>query len=123
MPSQPSLFTAPVVKIENTNTAETLDERFERWLAVNPHILKAFIHFALELQQRGRKHIGAKFIIERMRWEYYLRSTEDDFKLNNSYTSRLARRAVQEKAELSGLFEFRGLKRKAKNDGQNRQTN
>ena len=108
----------PIVKIEHRK-GETLDDKFKRWIEANPHVLRVFIRFALEMKRRGRERIGRQLIVERMRWEWMGKTEEDDFKMNNSYTSRLSRLAVKECPELEGLFEFRELKSGAR-DGQNR---
>lgn len=109
---QPSLFDAPlrpVVEVMH-DPNESLDTRFRNWLAANPHVLDAFIALAQQAARSGRKRIGAKLIVERLRWEYMLQTEADDFKLNNNYTSRLARAAVGKRPDLEPLFEFRELR-------------
>jgi hypothetical protein len=107
---QPTFFDLrPVVEVQHAEN-ESLDSQFRAWLAANPHILDAFVILALQLQRAGRRQIGAKLIVERMRWEYAMQTTGDDFKLNNNYTSRLARAAVGRRPELESLFEFRELR-------------
>lgn len=106
--SQPSLFSG-LVSVEY-QPHESLDERFEKWIAANPGVLRMFIALAEEAQRRGRRKIGGKAIIERLRWEIALHVTDDSFKLNNNYTSRLVRRAIQIRPELAGLFEVRELR-------------
>lgn len=109
MSAQIPLFsTVQVQKIRG----ETLDDQFKRWIDANPHVLRVFIQFAMELKDRGRTRIGAKLIVERMRWEWMGRTTGDDFKMSNSYTSRLVRLAILKRPELDGLFELHELKTK-----------
>ena len=105
---QPSLFTDIVPVTYERH--ESLDQRFDRFISTNPQVLDAFIYFAGEAQRRGRQRIGAKAIVERLRWEWLGRTEGDEFRLNNSFTSRLARAAVARKAELAELFEFRELR-------------
>ncbi len=110
---QPSLFDPPLAPIVPVGAQEheTLDAYFARWLAANPHVLTAFIHYAEQVQRRGRKRFGAKAIAERLRWEYAVQTQDDSgFKLNNNLTSRLARAAVERRPELAELFEFRELR-------------
>jgi hypothetical protein len=109
---QPSFFDQPlrpVVEVQH-DPNESLDSRFRNWLAANPHVLDAFIWLAEGAANAGRKRIGAKLIVERLRWEYLMRTEGDDFKLNNNYTSRLARAAVGKRPDLEPLFEFRELR-------------
>lgn len=109
---QPSFFDLdlrPVIEVQH-DPNESLDIRFRNWLRANPHILDAFIHYALQLQRAGRRHFGAKAIVERLRWEYAIQSSASDFKFDNNMTSRLARAAVARRPELATLFEFRELR-------------
>ena len=99
----------PIVTVQYPK-GETLDERFTRWITANPHVLKVFIKFALEARNRGREQVGRQLIVERMRWEWMGKTEEDDFKMNNSYTSRLVRLAIKTCPELDGMFELRELK-------------
>lgn len=115
-PVQPSLFDVPfggplrpVVEVMHAPD-ENLDARFRAWLTANPHVLDAFIALAQQAQRAGRRRIGAKLIVERLRWEYLLQTEAADFKLNNNYTSRLARAAVGRVPALEPLFEFRELR-------------
>lgn len=109
---QPSLFDAPLRPVVAVQHAphESLDTQFERWLAANPHVLDAFISLARQARAAGCQRIGAKLIVERLRWEYLLQTHNDDFKLNNNYTSRLARLAADRCPELAAMFEFRELR-------------
>jgi hypothetical protein len=100
---------APIREVEY-RVSETLDERFKRWIEVNPHVVSCFAHFALQARERGQKRIGAKMIVERMRWEWLTHSIGDEFKLNNSYTSRLVREAIRKHPSLERMFEVRRLR-------------
>jgi hypothetical protein len=89
----------------------TIDEKFEEFQRQNGDILHLFIKFALELKRSGRKRAGAKAIVERIRWEIMLTNKPgSDYKINNNYTSRLARWAMDTEPELKGFFQLRDLK-------------
>jgi len=87
-----------------------LDARFAEWIAANPHVLDAFCERALEAKRAGRTHIGAKRLVEVMRWDMHIPTTGNAFKFNNSFTSRLARAAKARHPELDGFFEERELR-------------
>lgn len=87
-----------------------LDARFAEWIAANPQVLDAFCERALEAKRAGRTRIGAKRLVEVMRWDTRLTTNGDPFKLNNSFTSRLARAAKARHHELDGFFEERELR-------------
>lgn len=89
---------------------EDLDARFAEWIAANGHVLDAFCERALEAKRAGRQRIGAKRLVEVMRWDTRLTTNGDVFKLNNSFTSRLARAAKARYPELDGFFEERELR-------------
>ncbi len=70
-----------------------------------------FIRLAIGLKRRGFKHYGAKAICERLRWHYSVMRVEgEEFKINNNWTSRLARFAEERAPELQGFFRNRKLK-------------
>lgn len=108
--TQPTLFTLPPVVAVQHADDDDLDTRFTRWIAANPQVLDLFVNLAMQLQRRGRRHYGAKAIVEQMRWLYATETTGDEFVLNNNYTSRLARLAAARRPELASLFEFRNLR-------------
>lgn len=87
-----------------------LDARFEKFHKDNPKIMELFLHFARQAKDSGLKRMGAKAIMERIRWHISVDTIGSDFKCNNSYTSRYARLAVKEIPELKGLFEMRELR-------------
>lgn len=91
----------------------TIEAEFRAFHAANPKVYDLFVQFARELQAAGKKRGGAKLIMERIRWEVYISLTNaaDDFKLNNNYTSRYARKAMNEHTELRGFFKLRCIKR------------
>ncbi len=64
---------------------------FWHWLRKNAPVYSAFERMALEMAMSGRKHYGAKSIVEVLRYETDVRDSEVTFKLNNSYTSGMAR--------------------------------
>jgi hypothetical protein len=51
-------------------------------------------------------------LFEVMRWNWFMTTTDpdSDFKLNNNYRSRYARKLMDEYPELDGIFEVRELK-------------
>lgn len=89
---------------------DSTDAKFEKWITANPHVLDLFINLASAMQSRGRKRIGAKAIVERMRWEHMYTTKGDEFRLNNLFTSRLVRRAITKQPSLAAMFELRALK-------------
>lgn len=91
----------------------TLAERFERWLAdLNGQaVYREFVTIAKQLRAAGQEHYGAKSIMETIRYHRAVRGpATEPFRINNVYTSRIARLAMEQHPELSGMFETRELK-------------
>ena len=89
---------------------QTIDERFEEYHARNPLVFKLFEKFAREIWMAGHSRYSAKAIIERVRWEVYVKTKEESFKINNNFTSRYARLLVKKHPEFEGFFEMRELR-------------
>ena len=84
---------------------------FVEWLPKNLHIFAEFCARARAIRKRGRKHYGAKTIVEVIRFETDLRSSPDEsFKCNNNYTAYLARLCMMAYTETDALFETREAK-------------
>lgn len=87
----------------------TIEGRFQRFHAENPHILDLFIKKAEEVKRAGDNAFGAKAIAEQVRWDRRIRTKDRTFKLNNNYVSRYARLVAKQRPDLAGLFETRNL--------------
>lgn len=83
--------------------AEPLAERFERFDAEHPEVWAACLRFAREAVAARAGRIGARAILERVRWEALVRpDAHESWKLNNNYIPFYARK-------LAALPEFEGL--------------
>jgi hypothetical protein len=90
----------------------TIDERFAEWMDTRDGqaVYAEFVRRALLLQARGRGHYGADAIIQAIRYDYAIRLDGDGaFRINDHYTSRLARLAMREVPQLRGMFDLREL--------------
>jgi hypothetical protein len=67
---------------------------------------------AMRLRERGWKHFGIKALWEAARYDHALRVGPDaaGVKVNNNYTSRIARELMDNEPGLAGFFEVRILK-------------
>lgn len=84
----------------------TLEERFEKYHERNPHIYRAFRHYAFQAIAAGRKHLGVGLIAERIRWDTVI-SGDDGFKINNNYRAFYARKFMEDYPEFKGFFRTR----------------
>jgi len=85
-----------------------LEVAFKTYHFNNPHIYNQFESMAFALIRAGRNHYGAKAIFEAMRYETAI-SGNDDFKINNNYTSRYVRMFDKAHPGFSGFFRKRLL--------------
>lgn len=90
-------------------TESELDAAFREYDARNPHVYAAFRERARMLLSAGRRHYGAKGIMEAVRFHLAV-SGDDGFKINNNFTSRYARKLAEEDDRFAGFFEFRELR-------------
>lgn len=97
-PYQPQLDFEPAAKRD-------LRREADEWIAKYPHVYRLFERYALEASRRGRK-FGMKALVERVRWQVIF-ETDEEYKLNNNYTSYIGRRLVRDHPELEQYIEFR----------------
>jgi hypothetical protein len=91
----------------------TLQERFEEWLATQDGLetYRMVVTRAYNLRRQGFKHYSMKALWESIRLDRDLSAGPGQaFKLNNDYTSRMARRVMADYPDLDGFFEIREVK-------------
>lgn len=77
-----------------------------------PQVYLLFEKFALQLIGAGKIKLGARMIIERIRWEITTGSKDDDgFKINNMFIAYYSREFIKHHPEYREYFEFRIIKR------------
>ncbi len=111
---QPDLFDSarlPAIK-PVTRGLETTDEKFADFHDKNPHVYVAFCRMARAAKSRGRTKLGIQMLAEALRWDYTVNTSRDegDFKINNNYLSRYARKIMANEPDLASIFETRELK-------------
>jgi hypothetical protein len=66
-----------------------------------------FIELAREVKRAGMKHYSADAILHRIRWHFIIEQRRGKFKVNNNWTSNLARWAMTYHQDLAGFFNTR----------------
>ena len=91
---------------------ESIQERFEVWIARHPDVYSEFKKIAEGLLARKRAHYGAKAIMEVIRFHRAMSGQDEaePFKINNIYSSRIARKLMEEDERFAGFFETRELR-------------
>lgn len=97
---------------------KSINERFVAFHQQNPRVYELFVAFAKQLIKRQIENpkvevvrIGAKMIIERIRWEMATGSIDEmGFKINNDFIAHYARLFMAEYKQYNGCFETRGIR-------------
>jgi len=84
-----------------------LVEQFKSFHYQNPHVYEGLKRLALKMRETGRKSYGIGGLFEVLRWDRALKTTDEEFKLNNSYRSFYARLLMHTDHRLSGFFRTR----------------
>jgi hypothetical protein len=89
----------------------TIQEAFDRFHGDHPEVETYLIALAYELRGKGYRRYGISALWERLRWHFQIEvGLGEDFKLNNNFRSRYARKIMQERPDLDGFFEIRELR-------------
>jgi len=90
---------------------DTLELAFQKWVRANPNVVEHMRRLAVEWHGAGHRKCAIAMLVEVARWQHGLRATGDQWAINNSYRSRLARLIL---ATTPGLppdfFETRALR-------------
>ena len=92
-------------------SGKSIQEAFEKFHKENPSVYKYFKEYFFFLHERkGWQRIGAKLIVERIRFELIVKTNAPDFKISNNFTARYVRLFISENPEYERCFELRELR-------------
>jgi len=77
----------------------------------NPQVYEWLVKSAMQLQANGHKKWGMKSLIEVMRWQVAMQTTDPIFKINNNHAPYYARYIMHMNPSLDGFFNIRETKR------------
>ena len=97
-------------QLELWNQPSPADQRFWDFHKANPHVYSELVKLCQQAKEAGRKRIGIKMLFEVLRWNRFLKTSQEEFKLNNNYHSRYVRIILQQHPEFKGMFELRRIK-------------
>lgn len=98
-------------EVEELPQPKTNGELFNEFHRDNKHVYFLYRKFAFQLIESGHKRLGSKMIVERIRYETAIKTTDQDYKINNDFTAHLARLFVRQHPEHSDKFVFKKLKK------------
>jgi len=76
----------------------------------NPRVYDALVKLARQTKDAGKDECGIGMLWEVLRWQHYISTRGDEFKLNNNYRSHYARLIMQRESDLEGFFVLRTLR-------------
>lgn len=90
----------------------SIQERFEAYDAAHPEVFAYMLTVARRVKEKGFQKFSVRTIWEQMRWYFQIeKDAGADYKLNDHFHSRYARKLMQEYPdEFSGFFETRELR-------------
>jgi hypothetical protein len=92
-------------------TGRTIDDLFAEFDAANPDLYDRFVQIAFRLIDAGRKRYSSKTILCVMRYERDCVSVANtDYKINDAFTSRYARKFADEFPDHAEFFAMRELR-------------
>jgi hypothetical protein len=99
-------------------TGISIATAFRRFDEANPQVYERFKQLAFHLIQKGKRRYSSKTILCVLRYEVDLQTTTDgEYKINDAFTSRYARKFVEEFPEHAEFFEMRELRTKLTQGG------
>jgi len=92
---------------QSTLLEDSNRERFEIFHNGNPDIYKALIRRARQLKARGYKGVSIRLVLEVVRFDFMVFSTDQEYKINNNHAPFYARLIMQQEKDLKGFFTLR----------------
>ena len=74
----------------------------------NPDVYDRLEAMTAKLAARGRKRVGIAMLFEVLRWQHYMQTEGEPFKLNNNYRAFYSRLIEANNPQWAGLFTKRG---------------
>ena len=81
-----------------------------RFHADNPEVYEHLHRMAIDLLELGRKKWGIKSLIEVVRWQIAMNTTDPVFKINNNHAPYYARYLMDMEPRLRAFFNIRQVK-------------
>ncbi len=93
--------------VENNPDKEDLRKKCAEWIGNHPRVADLFLEMARNLRDQGQR-FGAKYLAEKVRWEYSFRYHEE-FKISNNNTAYVARWLIRQDPSLEKCMRFRAV--------------
>ncbi len=78
--------------------------QFREFHHANPHVYARLVELAREWKRAGNDKCSIDMLFHLLRWQYGIRTSGEQFVLNNSFSAHYARLIMSNEADLDGLF-------------------
>ena len=95
------------VECRQDNQTRIISWKFVEFHRRNPHVLEKIEELVQELMAAGLTRCSMKMIFEKLRWDHYIETQGDYFKLNNNYHAFYTRFVLMRHPEWEGFFHTR----------------
>lgn len=85
-------------------------KKFKAYHLENPHVYDEFLSNALKMKSLGRRKYSAWTIVNKIRWDWDVQSSDRVFKINNDFIALYARLVIYHRPEFTNFFEMRKMK-------------
>jgi hypothetical protein len=94
---------------EQTN-GKSIQEKFLEFDKKNPLVYRMFCEQINKAIKLGKTKISAKTVLGFVRWEAQFYTIGDEYKINDAFTSRYARKFIADFPKFQDIFNFRNLR-------------
>ena len=91
----------------NSTGVSASEQKFRIFHEANPRVYELFKRFTFEAMNRGHQQLSAEMIINRIRWETKVVTTDADYKINNDYKPFYSRLFIVEHPQHKDFFRLR----------------
>jgi len=92
-----------------SNRRLTIQERFEAYHKEHPEVYELVKVYAAKARAAGFTRFSINMIVERIRWYHHIEQGDHEFKIDNYFRSRYARKLMEDDPTFVGFFELRVL--------------
>ena len=89
---------------------KSIADAFDEFDRQNPRVYEAFKQQVIKAARKKIKRVSSKAIINWLRWEMFLVTNDQNFKINDAFTPYFSRKFIKEYPGSEEMFEFRKLR-------------
>ena len=91
----------------NMKTSYEKEQKFRIFHEENPEVYELFKRFTYQAIHKGHTRLSAEMIINRIRWETKIVTTDKDYKINNDYKPFYSRLFIIQHKGYEDFFQLR----------------